>query len=46
LGDALLWEIACDILRKWSSEEKFIDNVLSEVSEGLIQGKNEPGNFL
>jgi hypothetical protein len=38
--------MACDILRKWSLEEKFIGKVLSEVSEGLIQGKNEPGNFL
>ncbi len=45
LGDTLLWEMACDILRKWSSEEKSIDKVLSEVSEELIQGKNEPGNL-
>ena len=35
----------CDILRKWNSEEQSIDEVLSEVSEELIQGKHEPGNL-
>ncbi len=35
----------CDILRKWDSEEQSIDEVLSEVSEELNQGKNEPGNL-
>ncbi len=45
MGDVLLWEMGCDILRKWNSKEQSIDELLSEVSEELNQGQNAPGNL-
>jgi hypothetical protein len=43
--EACIAKPICDILRKWNLEEQSIDELLYEVSEELIQGKNEPGNL-
>ena len=49
MEESLIAKPICDILRKLNSEDLFdglnLDQILSEISDVLIRGKNESGNL-